>query len=91
MQIAGSRFFFTHSYGLAQQDAQTYLNCYGGTFLFLLGKNGEVFLLYRKVRPIKQKTPRKDAHEFVWKMYCVPNSARQSVQAHWESVMSRSV
>ena len=31
------------------------------------------------------------AHEFVWKMYCVPNSARQSVQAHWESVMSRSV
>ena len=24
-------------------------------------------------------------------MYCVPNSARQSVQAHWESVTSRSV
>ena len=41
--------------------------------------------------PIKQKTLREDAHEFVWKMYCVPNSARQSVQAHWESVMSRSV
>ena len=50
-----------------------------------------LFLLYRKLRPIKQKTLREDAHEFVWKMYCVPNSAQQSVQAHWESVMSRSV
>ena len=45
-----------------------------------------LFLLYRKLRPIKQKTLREDAHEFVWKMYCVPNLARQSVQAHWESV-----
>ena len=54
-------------------------------------KSVRFFLLYRKLRSIKQKTLREDAHEFVWKMYCVPNSARQSVQAHWESVMSRSV
>ena len=49
------------------------------------------FLLYRKVLPIKAKTRLEDAHEFVWKMYCVPNSALQSVQAHCESVMWRSM
>ena len=56
-----------------------------------MDKNMAVFLLYRKVGPIKQKMRPEDAHEFVWKMYCVLNSARQSVQAHWESVMSWSV
>ena len=30
-------------------------------------------------------------HEFVWNMYCVPNSAQQNVQAHWECVTSQSV
>ena len=41
-----------------------------------------LFLLYRKMRPIKQKPSGQDAHKLGWRMYCVPNLARQSVQAH---------
>ena len=33
------------------------------------------------MRPIREKPSRQDAHEFIWKMYCVPNSARQSMKA----------
>ena len=33
------------------------------------------------MRPIREKLSGQDAHEFVWNMYCVPNSTRQCVQA----------
>ena len=50
-----------------------------------------IFYLIGKYVLSEKKPSGKDAHEFVWKMYCVPNSALKSVEAHWKCVMSRSV
>ena len=54
--------------------------------------------MHRKVHPLfycigkfvlySKKPSGQDAHELVW-MHCVPNSAPQSMQAHWEHVKSR--